>query len=81
MENPVAELPKQFSIYWNTLCELPKRLIGKVIYWFNALLCYPAPPRGGYIRGAIGRYFSYDLLMGFHPYIITMVLPNPMLFF
>lgn len=43
----------------------------------DILVGYPAPPRGGYIRGAIGRYCSYDLLMGFHPYIITMVLPNP----
>jgi hypothetical protein len=30
-----------------------RRLKGKVWYiGFNALLCYPAPPRGGYIRGA-----------------------------
>ena len=53
MENPYRlELPKLLYFTWNPVWDLPKRLIGKVIYWFNALLCYPAPPRGGYIRGA-----------------------------
>jgi hypothetical protein len=47
-ENTLSPRVTDHSIYWNASSELPRRLIGKV----GILVGYPAPPRGGYIRGA-----------------------------